>query len=186
MIAIQATLLALVAASQAHVMGWANGMYCKGGNNTAVDDPNTNLAVDPLWMLPKEKFWFQADRGCDLAPPPAGEFLELPAGGEVTVEMAHNRAQTTLSYNGQYAGEWPDGQPHPEDWNGNNVPGEGCIQDDGAMHTSNQSTTAGTALAISYQSSIQDVTLENLVVISILPNTPMEANCFIRYSRRPP
>ncbi|KAH8821320.1 hypothetical protein F5884DRAFT_840582 [Xylogone sp. PMI_703] len=172
MIAVPVTLLALAASSQAHVFGWAKGMYCKGGNNPSVDDQNTNLAVNPLWQLSKQDFWFQHDRGCDVVPPPAGEFLELPAGGQVQIELAHNRAQTTLSYNGANAGEWPDGKPHPEDWNGNAAGGEGCIQDDGAMHTSNQSTAAGTALAISYNSNIKDVTLENLVVFSVLPNTP--------------
>ncbi|RFU34718.1 hypothetical protein B7463_g1665, partial [Scytalidium lignicola] len=173
MIAVQAaTLLALAATSQAHIMGWSKGMYCKGGNDPTVDDPNTSLAVNPLWMLSKQDFWFQHDRGCDLAPPPEGEFLELPAGGQVQVEMSHNRGQTTLSSSGANAGEWPDGKPHPENWNGNNVPGEGCIQDDGGMHTSNQSTVAGSALAISYQSNLEDVTLDNLVVFTVLPNTP--------------
>ncbi|KAH8817193.1 hypothetical protein F5884DRAFT_244933 [Xylogone sp. PMI_703] len=178
MIAVPATILALAAVSQAHVMGWANGMYCKGGNNTAVDDQNTNLAVNPIYMQTFEDMWFQHDRGCDQAPPAEGEFLEIPAGGQVFVEMAHNRAQTTLSYNGQYAGEWPDGKSHPEDWNGNDVPGEGCIQDDGAMHTSNHSTAAGTALAISYNSDLKDVTIDNLVVFSVLANTPWKREAY--------
>lgn len=39
-------------------------------------------------------------------------------------------------------------------------------------HTSNQSTAAGTAFAISYNSKISDVTLENLVVFSVLAHTP--------------
>ena len=160
-------LLALAASAHAHTMGWAKGMYCLGGNNTAVDDQNTNLAVNPLYMLPKEKWWFQADRGCDKAPPKDGDILSLPAGGTVTVEMAHNRAQTTLSYGGQYAGEWPDGKDHPEDWAGPGSPPD-CIQDDGAMHTQNQSMAAGTALAISYESDITAVTMENLVVFTVL------------------
>jgi hypothetical protein len=36
------------------------------------------------------------------------------------------------------------------------------------MHTNNQSMTGGTAFAISYQSNLQDVTMENLVVFSVL------------------
>ncbi|RFU24608.1 hypothetical protein B7463_g11723, partial [Scytalidium lignicola] len=178
MIAIQTTLLALVAVSQAHVVGWANGMYCKGGSNPAVDEENNDLATNPIFQETFENMWFQHDRGCDKAPPADGEFLELPAGGQVMLELAHNRGQTTLSFNGQFAGEWPDGKPHPEDWNGNNIPGEGCIQDDGAMHTSNQSTAAGTALAISYNSNLENVTLENLVVFSVLPNTPWKREAY--------
>ena len=84
------------------------------------------------------------------------------------MEHAHNRGQTTLSFDGAFAREWPDGLSHPEDWNGNAFPPENCIQDDGQLHTSNQSTAAGTALAISYVSNLQDVTIENLVVFSVL------------------
>ena len=171
MLAIPTALLALAAVSQAHTVGWAKGMYCLGGNVPGVDNPNTNTAVLPLFNLTFEDFWFQHDRGCDLVPPADGDILELPAGGNVTLELAHNRGQTTLSFNSEYAGEWPDGQPHPENWNGTGLP-EGCIQNDGAMHVQNHSMAAGTALAISYQSNIQDVTLENLVVFSILENTP--------------
>ncbi|KFY94807.1 hypothetical protein V500_03046 [Pseudogymnoascus sp. VKM F-4518 (FW-2643)] len=171
MIAIPAALLAIVAVSQAHTVGWAKGMYCLGGPVLGVDDSNTNTAVNPMYQKSFKDFWFQHYSGCDQVPPAAGDFLELPVGGKVTLELAHNRAQTTLSYNGAYANEWPDGQPHPEDWHGDDG-GENCIQNDGAMHTSNQSTAAGTALAISYQSNLADVTLENLVVFSVLYNTP--------------
>jgi hypothetical protein len=171
MISVLTSLLALVAVSQAHTVGWAKGMYCLGGPVIGTDDQNTNTAVNPLYEETFANFWFQHDRGCDKVPPAAGDVLHLPAGGQVTLELAHNRAQTTLSYNGQYAGEWPDGQSHPEDWNGNGV-GDGCIQNDGAIHTYNQSTAAGTALAISYQSNLASVTLENLVVFSVLYNTP--------------
>jgi hypothetical protein len=171
MIYVLASLLVLLAVSQAHTVGWAKGMYCLGGPVIGTDDPNTNTAVNPLYQEPFANFWFQHDRGCDLVPPAAGDMLQLAAGGQVTLELAHNRAQTTLSYNGQYAGEWPDGQSHPEDWNGNGV-GDGCIQNDGAMHTCNQSTSAGTALAISYQSNLANVTPDNLVVFSVLYNSP--------------
>jgi hypothetical protein len=171
MLTVSTALLALVATSQAHTVGWAKGMYCLGGNVAGQDDPNTNTAVNPLYNLSFQDFWFQHDRGCDQVPPTDGDILELPAGGQVTLELAHNRAQTSLSYNGQNAGEWPDGKAHPEDWNGNGV-GDGCIQDDGAMHTCNETTAAGTALAISYQSDLSKVTPENLVVFSVLENTP--------------
>jgi hypothetical protein len=132
MLSSKVLLLVLGAAgfAQAHTAAWAPGMYCRGGNDTTKDDQNTNLAVNPLYMLSKTDFWFQHDRGCDKAPPPPGEFLNLPANGEFTAELAHNRAFTTLSYNGQFVTDWPDGKTHPEDWNGGNI-GEGCIQDDG-------------------------------------------------------
>ncbi|KAG0645601.1 hypothetical protein D0Z07_8500 [Hyphodiscus hymeniophilus] len=158
--------LGLATLSSAHTAAWAPGMYCKGGNQTT-DNPNTDTAVNPLYQLPQEDWWFQHDRNCDSYPPPAGEFLEIPAGGSINVELAHNRAQTTLSFNGQFASDWPDGQDHPDDWNAS----PNCLSD-GALHTSNESTTAGTAFAISYVSELADVTMENLVVFSTLRHTP--------------
>jgi hypothetical protein len=71
---------------------------------------------------------------CDDFPPPNGAFLELlvfcfvlcsvslttvarsPAGGDFTVEIASNRAKTTLSYNGRDTTDWPDGADHPDDY----------------------------------------------------------------------
>jgi len=163
--------LALSSVAHGHTAAFANGMYCRGGPNPGQDDQNTNTVVNPLYNLPRSQWWFQADRGCDRVPPPAGQFLDLPAGGSFTVELAHNRAQTTLSYNGQYTSQWPDGREHPENWQGPGNPPD-CIQDDGAMHTNNHAMAAGTAWAISYESDISRVNMENLVVFSVLPNTP--------------
>lgn len=162
--------LALAATTRAHTAAWAAGMYCKGGNVSDVDDNNTNNAVNPMYMMTQDQWMFQHYQGCDSVPPPEGEFLELPAGGSFTVELAHNRAQTTLSYSGQFTSEWPDGQSHPEDWHGNLTSAgvEDCIQDDGAMHVQNQTAAAGTAFAISYESDISAVTMDNLAVFSVL------------------
>ncbi|KAB8230287.1 lignocellulolytic auxiliary activity family 14 protein [Aspergillus alliaceus] len=162
--------LGLTAVANAHVAAWAKGMYCLGGPSDN-DDQNTKTAVDPLYMLDSSDWWFQHDRGCDKFPPKEGDILELPANGKFTVELAHNRAQTTLSYNGQFTTDWPDGKEHPEDWKGPGNPPD-CIQDDGAMHTSNQSMAAGTAFAISYNTDLAQVTMENLVVFSVLEHTP--------------
>ncbi|OXA37882.1 uncharacterized protein LOC118433424 isoform X2 [Folsomia candida] len=158
-------LLSLVASANAHTAAFAPGMYCLGGTDPSQDNPHTNDAVVPLYNLPRSQWWFQADRGCDRAPPAPGVFLELPAGGSFTVELAHNRAQTTLSFNGEFTSDWPDGQQHPEDWKGPGNPPD-CIQEDGALHTNNQSMAAGTAFAISYVSDISAVTMENLAVSS--------------------
>ncbi|KAF2643637.1 hypothetical protein P280DRAFT_466403 [Massarina eburnea CBS 473.64] len=164
---------ALASFASAHTAAWANGMYCRNGNSTdpSHSEPNTNLAVSPLYNLTKEDWWFQHDRGCDLAPPPTGEFLQLPANGNFTVELAHNRAFTTLSYDGKLTTAWPDGVQHPEDWNSWHGEGSECLED-GALHAFNQSHAAGTAWAISYQSDIKKVNMENLVVFSVLQHTP--------------
>jgi hypothetical protein len=159
--------LALSAVAQAHTVAWVKGMYCLGGPDPSTDNANTNTAVNPLYDLKKEDWWFQHDRGCDAVPPADGDILELPAGGKFTVELAHNRAQTTLSYDGKYTSEWPDGKQHPENWAGPGSPPD-CIQDDGALHTHNQSMAAGTAFAISYHSDLAAVTMENLAVFTVL------------------
>jgi hypothetical protein len=39
---------------------------------------------------------------CDRYPPAPGKFIDLPAGGSFTVEIASNRAKTSLSYNGAF------------------------------------------------------------------------------------
>jgi hypothetical protein len=84
--------------------------------------------------------------------------------------MAGNRGQTSLSFNGEYASEWPDGQPHPEDYHME----PGCIYQPNCkffsrlghcrvqqiskqlnisrtVHTHNESEAAGTAFAIAYE-----------------------------------
>ena len=156
---------ALAASTTAHTAAWtAEGMYCAFGNTTTSTDNNNNLPVNPLYNLSKADWWFQHDRGCDNAPPAEDSFLEIPAGGSFTVELAHNRAQTSLAYDGAFVSDWPDGKDHPDDMNA--APGE-CVPD-GALHTSNQSYAAGTAFAISYQSDLSAVTLENLAVFSVL------------------
>jgi len=160
--------IALAGTAQAHTAAFAKGMYCKGGANSNQPVPHNNLPVNPLYQLQKADWWFQHHRGCDAVPPPAGEFLDIPAGGQFTVELAHNIDQTTL-IPGSQVSDWPDGKQHPEDWHG---PNGDCIQDDGALHTKNQTHAAGTAFAISYKSNLAEVTMENLVVFTTLKHTP--------------
>ena len=113
-----------------------------------------------------------------------------PANGEFTVELAVNRAFTTLSYNGKNIATYGDGQDHP----GLGVTLEGkadanaCIVnpnsefcsarvvflflnkcDNPVVHTQNESMAAGTIFSISYTSDINQVTEDNLVVFTVLP-----------------
>ena len=157
-------------AVEAHVGVFTDGMFCRGGND-GTDNQNTNLVVNPLYNMTKDNWWMQRDRGCDKVPPPEGEFLDLPAGGSFTVELAINRAFTTLSYGGDFTSDWPDGNDHPEDWSA--PPGGECLMDNpdgegGPMHTKNEEAAAGTAWAISYEKDLEAVTMENLVVFSVL------------------
>lgn len=143
----------------------------QGGNDTEIDNQNTNLAVDPLYNLKADEWWMQRDRGCDLVPPPAGEFLELPAGKSFMTELANNRAFTTLSYEGRLVTEWGDGQNRTMPWRGPGNPPQ-CLVDNpdkrgGELHARSIEHAAGTAWAISYESDIKKVTMDNLVVFSV-------------------
>ncbi|CAK5270782.1 unnamed protein product [Mycena citricolor] len=160
------SLAALLNGAHAHVAAWHKGMYCLNGTQPGVDDQNTNDIVNPLFNLTKTDWWFHHYDGCDQLPPADGDFLDLPANGEFTVELAVNRAFTTLSFGGANVGVFPDGQNYT-----NGLGGLDCISDPN-IHTQNQSMAAGSAFAISYTSNLQDVTPENLVVFTTLYHTP--------------
>ncbi|KAL0958757.1 hypothetical protein HGRIS_014079 [Hohenbuehelia grisea] len=145
---------------KAHIAAWHLGMYCLGGTS-GTDDPNSSAPVTPLYQLTKRDWWFHHVNRCDEFPPAPGVFLDLPAGGSFTVEMAGNRGQTTLSFNGRFASDWPDGQNHPDNWN---VPT--CITSPN-LHTQNETMAAGSAFAISYVSELSQVTEENLAVFTV-------------------
>ncbi|KAF9047830.1 hypothetical protein BJ165DRAFT_1124076 [Panaeolus papilionaceus] len=154
-----------------HVAVWHPAMYCLNGTSGG-DDPNTNQMVNPLYQLNESDWWFHHVDRCDEFPPAPGDFLELPANGAFTVELAVNRAFTSLSYNGMNAGIYPDGQNQINltfDSNGRS----GCISEPN-IHAQSQSMAAGTAFAISYTSDLKAVTKDNLVVFTVLYNTPWQ------------
>ncbi|KAJ7048201.1 hypothetical protein C8F01DRAFT_1193750 [Mycena amicta] len=150
----------------AHMAAWHHGMYCLNGTTPGNDDQDTSDIVLPLFNLTKDDWWFHHFNGCDEFPPDDGDFLELPANGEFTVEIAVNRAFTTLSYGGVRVGDFGDGQNYT-----GGLGGVDCVWGI-QLHTQNESMAAGTAFAISYQSEISAVTPENLVVFTTLYHTP--------------
>ncbi|KAE9405808.1 hypothetical protein BT96DRAFT_811684 [Gymnopus androsaceus JB14] len=169
------------ATANAHLAVFTPGMWC--ANGTDGNNPNSDDPVTPLYELEQAQWWFHADNGCANAPPKDGDILELPAGQTITLEIATNQGYTTMSFDGEFSSDWPDGGTYPSDYVClspcpqssqlnvflQNVPS--CITSPN-MHTQNQSMAAGTALAIAYVSDIADVTPENLVVFSVTYNTP--------------
>ena len=140
------------------------------------DARNNEIPVAPLFNLSREDWWFQHRRGCDRAPPPEGEFLELPAGGSFTVEMAGNLAFTSHSLHPAPLAEFGDGHNHsdivPFDVaHGAPSTTSGCIGSPN-LHAISEAHAAGSAFAISYNARLQDVTLDNLVVFTVRKNTP--------------
>ncbi|KAF8074005.1 hypothetical protein FPV67DRAFT_1480188 [Lyophyllum atratum] len=163
-------MVALLGSVRGHIVPWHKGMYCLNGTS-GQDDPSTNEAVNPLFQLSRADWWMHHTNNCDQFPPAPGDFLELPANGEFTVELAMNRAFTTFSFNGENVAIFADGQDHPG--LGFTPPGEvpSCIVEPN-IHAQNESMAAGSAFAISYTSDLTQVTSENLVVFSVLYNTP--------------
>ncbi|KAJ6612269.1 hypothetical protein B0H10DRAFT_2053016 [Mycena sp. CBHHK59/15] len=160
--------LLLAPFATAHFAAWHKGMYCLNGTTPGFDDQNTNAIANPLFNMTKDDWWFHHYNGCDEFPPADGDFLELPANGEFTVELAVNRAFTTLGFDGAHTGVFGDGQNYTD-----GLGGVDCITALN-IHTQNQSMAAGTAFAISYQSELSAVTPENLVVFTTLYHTPWE------------
>ncbi|KAF8823649.1 hypothetical protein HHX47_DHR9000435 [Lentinula edodes] len=68
---------------------------------------NAHLAVftKGMWCL-----------NCNNQPPADGDILTLPAGESITVEIAANQGVTTLSFDGQYVSDWPDGHTYADDY----------------------------------------------------------------------
>ncbi|KAG8856696.1 hypothetical protein FRB91_000401 [Serendipita sp. 411] len=159
--------LALVPAIQAHMAPYHSSMWCLNGTS-GQDNQNTNDAVNPLYMLPKSQWWMHANNNCDKFPPAPGKFLELPAGKSFTVEIATNRAFTSYSYDGRFVGTFGDGQAHPEL---EDLAHSTCVTSPN-LHTENATRATGTAFAISYNSNIEDVTMENLVTFTVRYHTP--------------
>ncbi|KAF9012214.1 hypothetical protein BDZ89DRAFT_1224185 [Hymenopellis radicata] len=171
MLSIAFLLLSTCLSVVAHIVAFSHGMYCENGLSGT--DQNSNIGVDPMYQLPKGKWWMHRFSKCESRPPAMHEFLEIPAGGSFTVELAANQAFTTLSFEGTRVGLFPDGEEHPEferDVSSSSHHST-CITSPN-LHTQNESMAAGTAFAISYQSDISKVTPENLVVFSVLEKSP--------------
>ncbi|KAH6917100.1 hypothetical protein BKA70DRAFT_322486 [Coprinopsis sp. MPI-PUGE-AT-0042] len=158
--------------ADAHVAAWHKGSYCLNGTTPGVNNQNANEIVNPLYKLRRNDWWMHHVNRCDEFPPAPGDFLEIPAGGSFVVELALNRAFTTLSYNGQHVNRYGDGEPHPGlGVTNDGKSSDGCITNPN-IHTKNEEGAAGTVFAISYNSNIKDVKPENLVVFTALYNTP--------------
>jgi len=157
--------LAGTAQVKAHITPWVRGVWeCTDGK-----DPNNDLPSAPLFQRPMfgpNGWWFHGDE-CIKSRPPLDQFLELPAGSQFMTEMAGNKGQTTLSFGGQFAKTFGDGQDHPE---GLGLDGK-CITSPN-LHAKGESDASGYAFAISYQSDITKVTPDNLVVFTTKYNTP--------------
>ncbi|KAL5334287.1 hypothetical protein BJX70DRAFT_402739 [Aspergillus crustosus] len=110
-----ALLLSTAALATAHTVAWTKGMYCFGGPDPSTENLNTNTTTGG--SSTSAAVTRHPPRRRRNSQPPSRRLLNL------TVELAHKRAQASFSYNGEFASEWPDGQDHSEDWAGV----DGCV-----------------------------------------------------------
>ena len=125
-----------------------------GFNVTRHTFPYDNRPVAPLMHRPFSEWWYHGH--LDYPPHPE-DVTELPAGQDVTMQIACDKAATT------YYASAPGGNIQ-EPNNPNNVcPGSPPTQ----YHTSGENDVKGCALAIAYKSNAADVTPEDFVVFSV-------------------
>ncbi|KAH6912658.1 hypothetical protein BKA70DRAFT_1097544 [Coprinopsis sp. MPI-PUGE-AT-0042] len=160
------TLCNVASPAMAHVAAFGPGMYC-GKGNEGFDDNNTNAAVQPMRNMTRSDWWLHHFNRCDEFPPPDGEFLVLPSGGEVTLELAVNRAFTTRAIRPNLS-DWPHGKSMDPALGQSS---DGCWFEPN-LHTRSEVEAAGTALAISYATGLSNVKPENLVIFSVAAHTP--------------
>ncbi|KAI5803377.1 hypothetical protein DFH27DRAFT_555513 [Peziza echinospora] len=122
-----------------HIAIWHPSVYGFNGNGYTL--------VEPLSNLPFNKWWFHGQ----LDNAPKNQVMQLPAGGQVTIEHACNKEFTSYGKNK----------------NGNNNP---CPPDTPSMHAGSpikEDLLRGCALAIAYKNDAKQVKKEDFVVFSV-------------------
>ncbi|KAL3954223.1 hypothetical protein ACCO45_012179 [Purpureocillium lilacinum] len=133
-----------------------------------------NLVVfDPLYDLEFDSWFLSKGRNCHLAEPTG--VWEIQANSQISVPWANWQNSTGFYADGKEENE----RPSPYSVTNPEVVAQGLVSESKGlkspnMHAANKSTAAGTAIAVSYVNSIWDVSMENLVVVSIASETPFE------------
>ncbi|RPB25037.1 hypothetical protein L211DRAFT_134950 [Terfezia boudieri ATCC MYA-4762] len=123
----------------AHIGMWHPSVYGFNGDGYSIAEPLSEKGFDKWWM-----------HGQKNKKPKDGAVFELPAGGQVTVELACNKQYTSFGNEG-----------------GGNNP---CPPDTPSMHAGNpvkDSQLRGCGLAIAYKSDINDAQPEEFTVFSV-------------------
>lgn len=132
-----------------HAAIWHPSMF--GFNVTAQTFPYDNRPVVPLSNMPFSQWWFHGHLGY---PPHPQDVFELPAGKNVTAEIACDKGATTF---------YPSSQ-------GGNVQQGGSVCPNSPMsayHTTGLSDVKGCALAIAYKSNASEVQPEDFAIFSV-------------------
>lgn len=128
---------------------WHPSMY--GFNVTANTFPYDNRPVVPLYNLTFAEWWFHGHLGY---PPNPGDFFELPAGQAATAEIACTKSATSY-FASSDGGNITDGN--------NPCPGSPLS----AIHTTGIDDVKGCALAIAYESNVNNIQPEDFTIFSV-------------------
>lgn len=122
-----------------------------GFNVTAQTFSYDNRPVVPLANMPFSQWWFHGHLGY---PPHPQDVFELPAGQNVTAEIACDKGATTF---------------YPSSQGGNVQQGNNVCPNSpmSAYHTTGLSDVKGCALAIAYKSNASEVQPEDFTVFSV-------------------
>ncbi|CAO3673469.1 unnamed protein product [Umbelopsis ramanniana] len=138
---------------QAHLAVWTPAMY---GQDRA--NPNSNKAVQPLQDYTFKQWWWH---GSMNDKPDKNAVFHLPAGGKADLEIADNKAFTSMGAHGLY----PNPREAPVPWTNTD---NGW----GNMHAVHRQDVAGCALGIAYKDKPEDVKPEDFVIFSVVHDCP--------------
>ncbi|KAI5456462.1 hypothetical protein BGZ63DRAFT_518083 [Mariannaea sp. PMI_226] len=162
--------------ASAHLAAYTDGMFCPEnkytGPLTNFTDPG-RMVFEPLVGLDFDSWFLSKGRNCHLAEPTG--VWEITANSQITIPWADWANSTGFYADGKEENE----RPIPYSVTNPEVIAQGLGSSSGGlnspnMHCANKSTAAGTAIAVSYVDNIWDVTMDNLVVVSIASETPFE------------
>lgn len=135
----------------AHLAVFTPSMY-----GSEPDNINSNHAVQPLQEMTFKEWWWHGDLD---KPPPKNAVLSLPARGKVDLEIAANKAFTSMG-----RGLLPNPRQPPVPWLNENAWGN--------MHANKLEDVAGCALGIAYKSDPHKVKPEDFVIFSVAHDCP--------------
>ncbi|KAI0346057.1 hypothetical protein BDW22DRAFT_1342339 [Trametopsis cervina] len=150
---------AILPLASAHVAVFHKAAW--GMNVTQGSFSYDNRAVTPLANMPFSQWWFH---GHLSYPPPPNEFVQLPAGGSVNLQLAKDIGLTDIC-------PWGPGGCTKVD---NNL----AFGNDNSItiHANNIQDVTGSAIAIAYKSDVNDVKPEDFVIISTVRQSPWYLN----------
>jgi hypothetical protein len=146
------TLVTLLPQAAGHASIWHPSMY--GFNVTGETFSYDNRPVAPLFNMSFSQWWFHGHLD---HPPNAGDIFNLPAGENVTTEIACNKGATSFFASSE-GGDIRD----PSNPN-NPCPGSPISE----FHTTGIEDVKGCALAISYKSDAKSVQPGDFAVFSV-------------------